>query len=105
MLEILAAQSGQLVNFKELANTCKLSIPTIEKYLFLLEQTYVIKLVRPYHNNIRSELSKTPKIFFYDSGLMQMLWLKCLQKEIIGNGFETSIFSELVKIYGQYNIF
>lgn len=105
LLEILAAQSGQLVNFKELANTCKLSIPTVEKYLFILEQTYVIKLVRPYNNNIRSELSKTPKIFFYDSGLMQMLWLKSLQKEIIGNVFETSIFSELVKKYGQDNIY
>jgi uncharacterized protein len=105
LLEILAAQSGKLINLKELANTCKLSVPTIEKYLFILEQTYVIKLVRPYNKNIRSELSKTPKIFFYDSGLMQMLWLKGLQKEMIGNVFETSIFSELVKKYGQENIY
>jgi len=104
LLEILAAQSGQLINVKELSDTCKLSAPTIEKYLFILEQTYVIKLVRPYNKNIRSELSKTPKVFFYDSGLMQVLWLKGLQKEMIGNVFETSIFSELVKKYGQKNI-
>lgn len=105
LLEILAAQSGQLINIKELSGTCKLSVPTVEKYLFILEQTYVIKLVRPYNKNIRSELSKTPKVFFYDSGLMQMLWLKGLQKEIIGNVFETSIFTELVKKYGQKNIY
>lgn len=105
LLEILAAQSGQLINVKELSNTCKLSVPTVEKYLFILEQTYVIRLVRPYNKNIRSELSKTPKVFFYDSGLMQMLWLKSLQKEIIGNVFETSIFSELVKKYGRENIY
>jgi uncharacterized protein len=105
LLEILASQSGQLVNVKELSNTCNLSVPTVEKYLFILEQTYIIRLVRPYSKNIRSELSKTPKIFFYDSGLMQMLWLKSLQKEIIGNVFETSIFSELVKKYGRENIY
>jgi hypothetical protein len=105
LLEILAAQSGQLANIKELAATCKLSVPTIEKYLFILEETYIIKLVRPYSGNIRSEISKMPKIFFYDSGLMQMLWLKSLQKEIIGNVFETSVFSELVKRYKRENIY
>lgn len=105
LLEILASQSGQLVKVKELANTCNLSVPTVEKYLFILEQTYIIKLVRPYNKNIRSELSKTPKIFFYDSGLMQMLWLKGLPKEIIGNVFETSVFSELIKRYGRENIY
>ncbi len=105
LLEVLAVQSGQLVNIKELANTCKLSKITVEKYLFILEQTYIIKLVRPYHKNIRSELSKTPKVFFYDTGLMQMLWLKELQKEIIGSVFETSIFCELVKKYRKEDVY
>lgn len=105
LLEVLSSQSGQMVNIKELSNTCNLSAPTIEKYLFILEQTYIIKLVRPYSKNIRSELSKMPKIFFYDSGLMQMLWLKSLQKEIIGNAFETSVFSELIKKYGRESIY
>ena len=105
LLEVLAAQSGQLVNVKELANTCRLSAPTVEKYLFILEQTYVIKLVRPYFKNIRSELSKTAKVFFYDSGLMQMLWLKNLQQQLIGNVFETNVFGELVKKYGRDHIY
>lgn len=105
LLEITASQSGQLVNIKELSNTCNLSASTVEKYLFILEQTYIIKLVRPYNKNIRSELSKMPKVFFYDSGLMQMLWFKSLQKEIIGNTFETSVFSELIKKYGRENIY
>jgi predicted AAA+ superfamily ATPase len=105
LLEILASQSGQLVSVKELAYTGKLSEPTIEKYLFILEQTYIIRLVRPYNKNVRSELSKTPKVFFYDAGLMQMLWLKNLQKEIIGHVFETSVFSELVKKYGRESIY
>jgi len=105
LLEVLASQSGQLVNISELANTCKLSKPTIEKYLFILEQTYILKLVRPYHRNIRSEISKQPKVFFYDTGLMQMLWLKELQKELIGEAFEISVFSELVKKYKKDDIY
>ncbi len=100
LLEALASQSGNLLNISELANTCGLARDTIERHLFLLEQTYILRLVRPFSRNIRSELFKTPKIFFYDTGLMQMLWLKRLQKEILGPVFETSIFAELVKRYG-----
>jgi len=103
-LEVLASQSSQLLNVTEISNTCSLSKATVENYLFLLEQTYVIKLVRPYSTNIRSELFKTPKIFFYDSGLMQMLWLKELQKQLLGPVFETSVFTELVKKYGAEKI-
>jgi len=105
LMEILATQSGQMINIIELSNTCKLSKQTVERYLFIIENTYIIKLVRPYHKNIRSELSKTPKIFFYDTGIMQMLWLKELQKEIIGSVFETSVFSELVKKYERKSVY
>lgn len=105
MLESLASQSGQLLNVEELSNTTKISKQTINKYLFILEHTYIIKLVRPFSRNVRSELFKLPKIFFYDTGLMQMLWLKGLQKEVIGNVFETAIFSELVKKYSHEAVF
>jgi len=101
LLEVLASQSGNMLNVTELSNTCKIAKSTVERYLFIIENTYIIKLVHPYSKNIRSELFKVPKIYFYDTGLMQMLWLKNLQKEIIGNVFETSIFSELVKIYDK----
>ncbi len=105
LVETLSSQSGRLLDVAELANTCRLAKPTVENYLFILENTYIIKLLRPYYKNIRSELFKTPKIFFYDSGIMQMLWLKQLQKEILGGVFETAIFSELVKKYGKDDLF
>ena len=105
LVEALASQSGQMLNVAELSNTCDITKQTIEKYLFILENTYIIKLVRPYSRNLRSELFKTPKIYFYDTGLAQMLWLKSLPKEIIGHIFETSIFSELVKKFGHNNIY
>jgi len=100
LLEVLASQSGNLLNIAELSNTCGLARDTIERYLLILEQTYILRLMRPFSRNIRSELFKTPKVFFYDTGLMQMLWLKRLQKELLGPVFETSVFAELVKHYG-----
>ena len=100
MLEVLASQSGNQLNLTELGNTCNLAYQTVERYLFILEQTYILRLVRPFSRNLRSEVSKTPKVFFYDTGLMQMLWLKRLQKELIGPVFETSVYSELIKRFG-----
>ena len=105
LLKILAAQSGQLLNVAELANTAELSKPTVEKYLFLLENTYIIKLLKPFSRNIRSELFKTPKIYFYDTGLCHILWLRALPREIIGHAFETSVFEELIKKYRSENVF
>ncbi len=105
LLEALAAQSSQLLNVAELSNTTRIAKQTIEKYLFIMENTYILKLVRPFSGNIRSELFKLPKIFFYDTGIMQMLWLKGLQKELIGSVFETGIFSELVKKYDKDSVY
>lgn len=105
LLEALASQSGQMLNVTELSNTTKIAKQTVEKYLFILENTYLLKLIRPFSKNIRSELFRLPKIFFYDTGLMQMLWLKGLQKELIGVVFETAVFSELVKKYDQNAVF
>ncbi len=105
LLEVLASQSGQQVNIAELSNTTRIAKQTIEKYLFIMENTYIIKLVRPFSRNIRSELFKLPKVYFYDTGLMQMLWLKGLQREMIGNVFETGIFAELVKKYTRDSVF
>ncbi len=100
LIETLASQSGNMLNVSELSNTCALTIETVQRYLFLLEQTYILRLVRPFSRNSRSELTKTPKIFFYDTGLMQMLWLKRLPREILGTVFETSLFGEFVKQHG-----
>ncbi|MCD6094282.1 MAG: ATP-binding protein [Candidatus Omnitrophica bacterium] len=101
LLETLASQSGKLLNIEELSNTCRLAKQTVERYLFILEQTYVIKLVKPFFKNLRSELFKTPKIYFYDSGLAHLLWLKIISPQILGEVFETAVFSQLVKTFGK----
>jgi len=104
LLEILASQTGKLLNIEELSNTCHLAKQTVQHYLFLLESTYVIRLVKPFFKNLRSELFKSPKIYFYDSGLAHLLWLKVISPEILGEIFETAVFSELVKKYGKESV-
>jgi predicted AAA+ superfamily ATPase len=105
LLETLASQSGKLLNIEELSNTSRLSKQTVEKYLFILESTFVIKLIRPFFKNLRSELFKTPKIYFYDSGLANLLWLKTIPQEVLGEIFETSVFSSLVKDFGKESVY
>ncbi len=105
LLEVLASQTGKLLNIEELSNTCHLAKQTIERYLFVLESSYVIKLVKPFSKNLRSELFKTPKIYFYDSGLSHLLWLKVISPEILGEIFETTVFSELIKKLGKNSVY
>ena len=104
LLKVLASQSGNLLNVSALAKTCHLSQSTIENYLFILENTYIIKLVRPWSSSAKVEIVKTPKIFFYDTGILELLWLKNLSKVFVGNIFETSVFSELTKKYGAESL-
>ncbi len=103
LLELLASQSGQLLNVLELSNTLKINRETILEYLYLLENTFIIKRVTPFHRNLRSELSKNPKVFFLDTGMMHLLWLKEFPKVILGNAFETFVFLELMKAHKTIN--
>jgi uncharacterized protein len=69
LVSLLALQIGNLVKEQELGLSSGLSRPTVKKYLFLLENTYVLKLVPPFFTNKRKELVKTPKIYFEDIGI------------------------------------
>ena len=69
LVSLLALQIGNLINENELALSSGISRPTIKKYLFLLENTFVIRQLPPFFTNKRSELIKTPKVYFEDIGL------------------------------------
>ncbi|MBU1200896.1 MAG: ATP-binding protein [Nanoarchaeota archaeon] len=97
LLELLAAQSGRLLNVNEVSNTLGIHSFTVREYLSLLENTFIIRLASPYHKNKRSELTKMPKVFLLDTGLMHLLHLKEFPKVISGEVFETFIFAELLK--------
>lgn len=68
LLGLLAHSSGQLLNFQQLAVDCRVNVETIRNYIHILEQTYVIKMIRPYVGNKRTELTSNPICYFIDNG-------------------------------------
>ncbi len=96
---ILASQIGNLINITELSNTVGLAKVTVEDYLFILENTYVIKQVRPFARNLRTELTKMPKIYFEDTGIANLLSNQNAENGISWASFENAIFCELRKIH------
>lgn len=73
LLKILASQIGNLVNQFELSLTLGVSKTAIENYLYLMQKSFHLCLIRPFFKNIRKELTKMPKVYFYDLGLRNFL--------------------------------
>lgn len=72
-LKLCAARIGNLLNYADLARDCDISPNTAKAWISILETSYIIKLLYPYHNNFSKRLIKTPKLYFYDTGLAAAL--------------------------------
>lgn len=73
VVKLLAAQIGNLIEYKELSNGSGVNHKTILKYLDILKQTYIIGLIKPYFTNKRTEIVKNPKVYFFDSGFRNFI--------------------------------
>jgi len=97
LVKIIASQIGSLVNVKELSSTLGISEKTIPKYLWYLEQTFIIKKITPYYRNIRSEITKAPVYYFFDTGLRNYLLglfgLPAIPAPLSGHLFENVVFN------------
>ncbi|MEM7659432.1 MAG: ATP-binding protein [Bacteroidota bacterium] len=72
-LLLCAARVGQLLNYSSLASEAGLSLPTVKSWLALLERSYLIHLLPPYYENFNKRVVKSPKLYFYDTGLLCFL--------------------------------
>lgn len=101
-LSLCASRAGQLLNLNSLATECGITQPTAKAWISLLESSYIIFLLQPYHKNFDKRVIKSPKIYFYDTGLLCHL-LKIKDTDQIkfnsykGNLFENMIVGEYVK--------
>lgn len=68
-IKLCAGRIGQLLNMSSLAVECGVSVPTITSWLSVLEASYICYLLRPDWNNFTKRLVKSPKLYFYDTGL------------------------------------
>ncbi|MCK9320646.1 MAG: ATP-binding protein [Bacteroidales bacterium] len=69
-LQLCAGRTGQLLNLNSLAMDAGISPNTAKSWLSILESSYIIYLLHPYHKNFNKRIVKTPKLYFYDTGLV-----------------------------------
>lgn len=69
LIKLLASQTGQIVNYSEIAKQIGISVPTLKNYLWYAEKTFVIRIITPFFSNKGKEIVKSPVVYFYDLGL------------------------------------
>lgn len=100
LLALLAHQAGSVVSTNELAKNLSISRATVDRYLDLLEQTFVIFRLPAFSTNPRKEIAKSTKIFFYDTGIRNALLNEYNVSPLrpdIGKLWENWVVAELAK--------
>lgn len=107
-LRLVAGRSGQILNLSSLADDAGVDHSTAQRWISVLETSYIIHLLQPHYQNFNKRLIKAPKLFFLDSGLLcYLLRIKSVSElqthPLIGNIFETFVFTELYKSFLNAN--
>ncbi|MBU4263101.1 MAG: ATP-binding protein [Proteobacteria bacterium] len=105
-VRLCAGRCGQLLNLNGLANDTGISQSTAREWMTVLEASYIVFLLQPFHANIGKRLIKSPKMYFYDVGLAS--WLCGIEEEkqvathpLRGSLFENMVIMEVLKY--RYN--
>lgn len=102
-VRLCAGRTGQIVNLSNISNEVGVSHNTIKGWLSVLQASFIIDLLYPYHKNLNKRILKSPKLYFLDTGLACNLIgiSKANQLDshpLRGELFETYVFSELLKL-------
>jgi len=101
-LGLCAGRTGQILNLSSLANDAGIAVNTAKAWISLLEASYIIYLLQPFHANLNKRVIKSPKLYFYDTGVAASL-LRINDPETLSNHylsgalFENLVISELIK--------
>jgi predicted AAA+ superfamily ATPase len=102
LVKMCAARTGQMLNLSALAADCGVTHNTAKSWISILEASYVVMLLRPWHGNLGKRLVKSPKLYFLDTGLAA--WLAGVRSpheltlgSLRGALFETWVVSEFIK--------
>jgi len=102
LLMLLSANVSQQLNMSTLANDIGVSVPTVKRWISILESAFIIFLLPPFYKNLGKRITKSPKIYFYDCGLVSFLTGIETEKNfengpLTGPLFENHVISEIVK--------
>lgn len=102
--KLIASRCGQLLNYADIAKKLSINVATVKSWMSILVSSYICFLLPPYYKNVGKRLIKTPKVYFYDTGLLcHLLDIKDIsvyhQSEDKGKIFENFVISETFKTY------
>jgi predicted AAA+ superfamily ATPase len=103
-MKLCAGRVGQLLNVADIATNCGISQRTAHQWLAVLEASYIIFLLKPHFNNFNKRIIKTPKLYFYDTGLVSSLLGIRSAQELASSHFRGPLFESLIvsDFYKQY---
>lgn len=101
-MRLVAGRTGQLINYSSIANELEHEVKTIKSWFNILETSFVVFMLQPHHKNYLKRIVKTPKLYFYDTGLVYSLLGIRDENEINlhwakGTLFENMIIADIVK--------
>lgn len=105
LITLLAHASGTLINYQNLARDCQTSVSTIKNYLSILEQTYVIRQIKPFVGNKRQEVISNPICYFIDNGFRNQSlnnFISPTQRTDLGYLIKSAVFQEIYKFRENY---
>ena len=105
-LTAVAARTGEMLNYANIASEIGVSEPTVKNWISILERTGIVYILHPYSASTLNRAIKTPKIYFRDTGLACYLtkWLTAdalKNSAVAGSMFETFVVSEILKSYSN----
>ena len=106
LFQMLSHFHGDLLNYNTLSKSLGLSVNTIKKYISFFENAFLIRLLQPFHTNIKKRLIKSPKVYVRDSGILHYLQNISEKEELygnplIGNSWEGFVIEQIVELLPQ----
>jgi predicted AAA+ superfamily ATPase len=96
LLRLCAGRTGQILNMTSLSNDCGIDQKTVNAWLTILQSSFIIYLLKPYHNNFNKRIIKSPKLYFYDTGVASSLLGINNVKQITAHAAKGPLFENLV---------
>lgn len=103
LLTMLANQQGGLMNYSSIANALDISVSTIQRYIDFLEQAFLVRRLPPYFVNVGKRLTKSPKVYLRDSGMVHHL-LRLYDEDallghlVVGGSWEGYVIQQIVAV-------
>lgn len=100
LLQMIANAHGSVVNYSALSKSLGISVTTVQKYVEILEDTFVVRRLPAYHVNLKKRIVKAPKAYIRDTGLLHSLWnvnnnSSLLGHHLVGHSWEGFVIQQI----------